>query len=302
MEPVVVSTPAVEPTPATPAADAPGSLSPALPTPANLDTTFEMHADGDAPDLSQLVEPAAVPATAPAPVVTPATPATVAPAAPAAPAATPAVAATPAAPVPVAPGAAAPASPTAPVDVIADLEKNKDAIIGALAQEHFTLSEAEVGQLTEAPNEVISKVAARVFYMANVNAMKHLQEFARNLPAMIMRVTELGEQNRGFATKFYEQFPDLKGKEATVVALSKTVRESNPGITQDQFIEAVGRTARAMLGLQAPAAPTGVPVVQPRPNGSLPPFRPAPAGVPVSQQVVKDPFLGMGMDFSNDEN
>lgn len=302
MDPIESSAPAATPSPApapSPSSSAPSAASPAPaseplaasePVPAGTNTSFDAWQDEAIPGLEALVTPMASAEVAAPPI---------APAAATAPAVAPAVVQPPpAAGQPAPQPAAAPAVgggiPPGPQDVLGDLAKNRNAIITALAQEHFQISEKEAEAFAADPGRNAATLAARVYYEASVNTIRQIQSVMKQMPAMVLGIIRAASDNSSLETKFYEKFPDLKGKDADIVAISSAIRTQRPGLKQDEFLDLVGRTLRGMHGTAANVMAT--PQSAPAPV----PFRPAPAGVPVVASQVLDPFAGMGMDFGDD--
>jgi len=182
-----------------------------------------------------------------------------------------------------------------PVDILAELAKHRDAIVSSLAQQHFQLSQEEVDAIAVDPGPVLSKFAARVYYMATVQALQNQKQLIEKvLPRMFEQFTTSRERDTKTTTDFFTQNPDLKGRDADIVMFAESIKRAagaaGQTLTQEQLWERTAKAVRAYAGLAAPAAPNG---------SRQAPFRPAPSGVPQTrQQVVEEnPFAGMGMDF-----
>ncbi len=282
-------TPAPSDTPAPAASDAAPSPAPSdAPTPVAepqepfpLDMSFE--------SIVEAVEGAPQPQPAPAPAPQPAPPAPAAqqqPPAQAQPQAQP-----PQVQQPAPQGQQPPGQPQP--DPLKALQDNREALIGALAQEQFKLSDADITELNENAGAFIAKKAAQVYFMSQVNLMEQLRAFGKELPRMILGVVNANQANVGLEQKLFEQFPPLKGvvTQKDAMFLRERILAKTPGIGQEDFIKALGQGLMRLYELQA--APAGQPAPKPQNGG----FRPAPSGVPVVQQVVDEqPWAGMAAD------
>jgi hypothetical protein len=182
--------------------------------------------------------------------------------------------------------------------------QNEQALVDAVAQEHFALSNEEREAFEADPSAMLPKLGARVLLRSQQLMMGHLD---RMIPTMIQRHVEvLGRQNAG-KNEFYRTHPDLnRGQhDGFVDTYARLIRSQNPNMPRAEFIETLGRVVRAMVG-------TTVPARQPTPqapaaNGSLPPHaaRPAPfvpaGGSPPSAPLMPeaDPWAGLGQEYED---
>lgn len=197
--------------------------------------------------------------------------------------------------------------------LLTSMETNRDALINAVAQEHFTLTPEEMQAAATDLNAVMPKIAARVYYMASVNAIKQIQRALGNLPQMIDQYHRVRTGNEEAIGRFYKMWPGLdKAKHGEMVlSTAKAYRQANPNMTEDQFFRTVGQVVAAHFGLPltsggaatpAPAAgaPPGSTVVATAPvPQAFVPVSPGATPVQVPQTGTKpmSGFEGLGLDF-----
>lgn len=267
----------------------------------DLDNTFDaLTAAPITPVATQPPAPAPAPApavaTPPAPVVPPVPGPTPQPAAPAA--------VSPAQPAQQPPAAAEPES------VLQQLEVNKDALIAAIAQEQFTLTPEDIQTMGTDANAVIPKLAAKVYYMASVNALRQMANFQNQLPQMFDRFMKVRDANAKVEGRFYELHPNIKRENADHAAkvreFAAVYRQANPGMEQEAFLKSVGQMVMQHFGLTAAPATSAPPVPGAPPAGPgtvtvLPAaFQPATPGARPQLPAAPGPvnaFEGLGMDF-----
>lgn len=87
-----------------------------------------------------------------------------------------------------------------------------------------------------ATREMLSKVADRM--TKNVLAQ---------LPQAISHIVATEQAARAAVTKFYEKYPELKGNEPLVVAITQGIEAKNPGISMQQLFEKAGEESKRIL-------------------------------------------------------
>lgn len=194
--------------------------------------------------------------------------------------------------------------------MLAQMSEHQAALVDTVAQ-NFQLTQEEADLLQTDANSVVSKVAARVYVAAAANTIRQFKEFQQRmfsmLPQVIDNVSRVTAANKSIEEKFYKDFPDLadpKFKDG-IVTLARAYKASNPKLTSDELMRAVGIMARQQFGLAGAASAVnpaaGVPVTQ-MPTGFVPAAPAAAPAIPPPSNVNgaaggDNPFAGLGMDF-----
>ncbi len=264
---------------------------------------------GSLDDLDALVgaEPALT--TQPPAVVT-------TPVQPPAPGPTPTVAATaaPAAPQPPAqpaqpsPQTAEPASQP-PVDILQELETNRDALIAGIASEQFQLAPEDIAALNEDANKVIPQLAAKVYYMGVVNTARQMKSIMGNLPQMFDNYLRVREGNEKAKDEFYKAWPALDRNKSEVndlvVRTALAYRQAQPNLTKEQLHSIVGQVVSAHFKLPLTSAPApaqpGAPASQvtttPVPAAFVPAAPGSATAISNGNPAPDNPWMGIGQDF-----
>jgi hypothetical protein len=196
-----------------------------------------------------------------------------------------------------------PVAQTAPVDsrpnLLAEVAKNRDAIIAHLADSRFKLSKEESDLLDVDANAGIQKIAARVYYEATTSTLNLLDRFVKQeLPQLLEQHVQSTQTYRAAEDDFYKEWPNLDraSDEKTVNQYANIYRQANPTATKADAIKAVGTIVSAILNKPKASVAATAPA---KPNGPKP-FTPASGAARVvsTQQVpAADPFAGLGREF-----
>ncbi len=189
-------------------------------------------------------------------------------------------------------------SSMAPDALVGELARNRDVLIGHIAETRFQLSQQEKDALETDAVGAIPKLLARVYFEAATTALNQLSSHA---PRLIEQITGNLRTVNAAEDQFYSKWPSIQRGEKShtdaVQMAANMFRQSNPNATQEQAIDVVGRMVTSMLNLQAaPAAAANGTVKRP------PAFSPAGSGArPVSASVLNtpkaNPFDGLGAYF-----
>lgn len=161
---------------------------------------------------------------------------------------------------------------------------------------YFALSDEDAEKLIERPQEVLPKLAAKVYLDVYDAVMKGVQTV---LPQMVVGLQRQKEVESRAESAFYDKWKGLntqQGREL-VNRLGMMYRQLNPRANLDQFIQDVGLQASIQLrlpieGYTTQSAPSQVPSaipVQPASTTSHPRVAPASDRNPFS--VLADEFL-----------
>lgn len=251
-----------------------------LDIPDDLDVVMMPQTGGTASDSSRPaaasdpVQPAtAQPTTPEAPKVDvpPAAAAPASPEAPKVPSETPAPAASPQA----GPAAETPKSFTELID------EGRGRIIDTLSSTKFALSQEEKDGLESGDSAVVPKMLSRV-YVEAVRATSEIIEQA--LPNMVIQALAAREAQTSADTEFYSAHADLAPYRKDVLDTARVLRQLNPTMPKEQFVQQLVATVRVAKGLTgqpaaAPAAATPAPTARPSHApvvSSVPSMSPAP--------------------------
>jgi len=266
---------------------------------------------GNTDDLDALISPEIL--APPAPAITPtaqaAPPPVVQPAGPTPqPAAQAAQSAQPASVQPAQPGPQA-TEPQGPVDIVAELEANRDALLLGLADEQFTLSDEDKTAFGEDPNNVLPHIAAKVYYMGVVNTAKQMKSILNNLPQMFDRYMQTRDGNSKAEDAFFKMWPKLdKSKPEVKDMVMKTAvayRSANPKLTAEGLHKIVGQVVSAHFGLPIEVVAASAPAPQkqnvqvtPVPTGFTPAAVASPGVMPNGHMPPADNLWdGLGQNF-----
>lgn len=195
-----------------------------------------------------------------------------------------------------------------PADLMTELARYKNDIIGDLAAKRFALTPEDISALETDAVGTIPKLLARTYYEAATTTLNQINNM---VPRLIEHVVNESRATNAAEDSFYREWPSIdRVAHASQVQLAANLyRQANPpprdpsqgAAWQAGAIRAVGSMVSTMLGL---------PVVQRAPanggNGgarppSARPFSPASGGGRVaSTNVIPNPgdaFAGMGMNF-----
>jgi hypothetical protein len=178
--------------------------------------------------------------------------------------------------------------------------QNEVALVDAIANQHFGLSQQDVEAIQTDPATFFPKAAARIYIKAMTQTMNQM---AAMVPAMIDRHMRVSEAARGNEDEFFRSWPQI-GKEhkGLVLQYAKTYRQMNPSKPKADMIRELGPMVMMAAGIpmSAQASPASPAIVAPM-NGVRPPqpspFVPAvggPAAAP--QQTEDDPWGILGQD------
>lgn len=179
----------------------------------------------------------------------------------------------------------------------------------------YAIDPDDVDALRLSPEEVLPKLAARV----TVDTYERvLETLVSQLPSFVQHVMESNSQQRSLEEEFYSANPGLaeyaktNGREQVdqlAAQIAVMLRAQNPGISKEELIVKVGRSAETMLGLQSRVPQEGVPP-QPGTEETVVeevvsrPFVPA-RGVSAAQQQQRakptNPFESLNELWDNDE-
>lgn len=136
----------------------------------------------------------------------------------------------------------------------------------------YGFDEETAMRLQTEPELVLPKLAAQL----QINAVKQAVEVVqRMIPQMVPQVQQQMSRVQQAEELFYGVNPDLKGKEAQVLAAGKMFREINPKASPEEAAKQIGIIVRQSMGL--PALEAGAkPATQKPPKPA--PHKPAAAG------------------------
>ena len=264
------------------------------------------------PSGPETVQPPSVPSPAPP------SPSRAAPQQPGAPAAAPAARPTQAPPAqpaqqPQQPGAVPPQAPQAPgtpsfrtpQELVGELSKARNDLVGVLANGRFKV-ELGKDEVTALENDavaalptILSRLGAQLYFEA---ATTTINQIANMVPRMIEQWMTDNSQSNDAVDAFSKAWPQIDMKNVQVQGVVNQVatayRSMNPQATREQAIAFVGQFVSQQLQLPSSPAPRGG-------NGPRAPRAPsfAPAGGAGHAQPRTapgqgdSPFSGMGMSF-----
>lgn len=169
-------------------------------------------------------------------------------------------------------------------------------------EKYFAFSEEDAEKLREAPDEVLPKLAAKIYldtYQTVMNGMYKV------MPQVVAAVVQQRQAREELTQSFYGKWPDLNKPEyAKVIAtVSATYANLKPQATQDEVLQEVGEMAMAALKLGV------TPVVETPPPATPPvkPFSPATpggGGTPPTQAPVKpsNVFTEISEEMTDDDS
>lgn len=160
----------------------------------------------------------------------------------------------------------------------AEVAQKRQEYIGELTKK-YALSDEDAEKALLKPEEVLPNLAANLH--ANV-VQEVLGLMQAHLPVMIQSVGQTSTRETEARNAFYSANQDLNKPEyeKAVLTAGKMYREMNPGAKPEEAIKAIGRLARAAVGLPEPtgeAATPQKPFRPARPGGSGTPPAPRPA-------------------------
>lgn len=213
--------------------------------------------------------------------------------------------------VPVVAATTPPSEPTAPSSGDSKPE-GIDGVLSALKEQEGKLLEDLSAGFALSPEDVTAlevdavvhtpKLLARTYLRSVETSLQYMKQL---IPSMLKQGMTQMRTEMEAEQAFFSQFPSLKkethGKDVTDFALA--FRHTNPQITRDALMKAVGAAVMAKHGISsaggslAPAA-----VASSGMNGAgvvkTAPFTPAPSGVVThTQQVAPSPWEGLGHEF-----
>lgn len=164
-----------------------------------------------------------------------------------------------------------------------------------LAQHHYKLNEEEMALLDTNPQEVIPKIAAKVYLDAVSAAITQVTNY---LPRMVRSVIEQDAVNTESENQFFSAWPALKGHKESVLKIGQVYRQMNPQASAEQFVNEVGAAAMVSLrldpqGARAPATPAA-------PAAFVPAAQTPQGGVAAPKGKV-NPFTALNAEFDNFE-
>lgn len=168
----------------------------------------------------------------------------------------------------------------------AEVDKNKDVFINALAQEVYKLDQSDMDELDAQPAVAIPKLLAKSHFNIVQNVLGTL---AAQIPHVVGGVLEARKKQESLEDEFFTRWKDSgldrSKHRQQVLQIAQAYRQLNPNATKDQMMEFVGAQAVVMLGLhkQPAVQPSGM---QPQAAKPLVPqpaaFQPAGQGVPAA--------------------
>lgn len=198
-------------------------------------------------------------------------------------------------------------APEPPVNILEELEANKDALLLALADQEFTLNEDDLASFAEDPNEVLPHLAAKIYYMGVVHSAKQIQSIMSQMPQMFERFLQTRQSNDKAENAFFSMWPKLPKTDEKVRDLvlrtAVAYRNANPKLSMEKLHQVVGQVVSAHLGYPIePARPQGAPpVAQPVVTQVAQPFQPAAVGSggarPNGAAPPVSPWEGLGADY-----
>ena len=277
--------------------------------------SFDLEGGDTAPDAAPpaktppvIVPPAEPPPTpetppaveTPTPETPPAEPEPTPPTEPT-PAETPPVVETPPTPPVIAEEMPAPAPESPVVDFEAQRRQWQEDRVKyeAELEKYFAFSEEDAEKLRDAPDEVIPKLAAKLYldiYQTVTNGMYKV------MPQVVTAVTEQKQAREALTKSFYGKWPDLNKPEyAKVIAtVSATYANLKPQATTEEVLQEVGEMAMAALKLGV------TPSVEIPPVETPPPFTPATPGggatpPPATPPQADNVFTQISEEFLEDD-
>lgn len=166
-------------------------------------------------------------------------------------------------------GQAQPVAKVAPEDAFNQLHQaiaaQKDVFTQQLAEQMYSMSEAQQQEFLENPGVALPKLAAQVHtnVVASISKM-----IATNIPAAVMGTLEAHKENQAREERFFSANPGLKREHmALITEVGRTYNSVNPKSTEADFIRDVGLLVTMRLGLPVqPPAGGGNNVTQPHVN------------------------------------
>lgn len=116
--------------------------------------------------------------------------------------------------------------------------------------EYFRKAPIPYDRLVEAPEEVLPRLAAFVTQQTLVAAAQGLE---RVLPTLLEAYLREREAKRTFEERFFGRFPHLRSRSAQIEALARQIRQFEPSMPEDAFIERLGQAASALFGAPPPS-------------------------------------------------
>lgn len=167
-------------------------------------------------------------------------------------------------------------------------KQQRQQVIDEVSQ-HYQLSDEEADKLLESPNEVLPKLAGRLFTDVYEAAVRSVQQ---QLPQMLQQHEGQKQAQEKAKNEFYSKWPKLEGHEQDVERLAAAYRQANPDVPRDQFIRDVGAQAHWALGIPVEDQP------QPAPEATTPhkPANPNTAGAPAPAAQPANEFADLAMD------
>lgn len=175
---------------------------------------------------------------------------------------------------------------------------------GQQLTESYQLSQEQAELVMSDPGRVIPAMAADIHMRVTDNLMQLVRQAMPDLVAQQIRQNASMEENTNL---FFKEWPELKGKEATIMQIGATWRQQNPTASREDFIKHVGALAWNAAGLslqdllarksggagapQPTASPTG---------GYMPAPQSAGGGVPLVSGESDNLFAELAQNWLND--
>lgn len=159
-----------------------------------------------------------------------------------------------------------------------EMERQRENFVSAAAQSYeSTFTDDDIAEFQGEPaqaKKALSKMAARLHADIVQNTFSVMSQ---HLPVMMQGMIEAQAVQRTAADSFWSQNPDLKAHEAQIAPMAKALRQANPQMDTQTYMQQLAAWARTSLQLAPPAARQQQQTPPPRRPAA---FQPAPTGGP----------------------
>lgn len=175
---------------------------------------------------------------------------------------------------------------------------------GQQLTESYQLSQEQAELVMSDPGRVIPAMAADIHMRVTDNLMQLVRQAMPDLVAQQIRQNSSMEENTNL---FFTEWPELKGKEATVMQIGSVWRQQNPTASREDFIKHVGALAwnaaglslQDLIGRQSGGVKAPQPAAGPT-GGYSPAPQSAGGGAPIAGSESDNVFAEMAAAWMND--